>query len=117
MRAVIAWVWAPFLIFIGVVGPGLAAAPPAAAAPLDEYAEQNATAICNRLAAQPFLSTVDLILAAVMADTGWDAKDAGAVVGQAVYQYCPWNSEPIDRYIDVYAPQQVTAARVGGGIA
>lgn len=105
MKALVEWVWVPFLLVLGTVGPGLATAPEAAADPVDNYTDQNFMVICETLAERPLLSTVDAVLAAVIADTGWDAYQAGMVVGQAVYEHCPWNSGPIDRYIEIYAPQ------------
>lgn len=100
------WVWAPALIAAGMLGPGLAAAPHAQASPVDTYVIDNAAVICEAVAQRPYLSTIDVIVAAIVADTGWATGDAATVLGKAIYQHCPWNRGVVERYVRTYAPER-----------
>ena len=104
IRRLTPW-WVVALSPLLTIPVGLLAPAPAQASPVDNYVAQNAAVICDTIYARPLLSTIDAVVAAVMKDTAWGAYDAGKVVGQATYQYCPENSAVIDRYIAVYASE------------
>lgn len=75
------WLWAPLLIFAGIVGPGLAAAPDANADRLDSI-------ICEVLDDYPTPAGVYGVGIGLI-NQGYSAYNAGQKIAQAVAIYCP----------------------------
>ncbi len=93
-----------------IIGASIGFAARAGADPTDQYAADNAGAICDALAERPYLSTVTAVLEVIVMDTGWSYFDAGVVLGGAVHEHCPWNLGVVRRFIATYATSaQVTA--------
>lgn len=100
-----------------IVGASIGFAARANADAVDDYVADNYTTICETIAQKPYVSTVVAVVEAVAVDTG-SAEFAGAAVGTAVRDYCPWNLGTVRRFIDVFAPhpQAVVSGHVGGRI-
>lgn len=88
------WVWAPALISAGMLGPGLATAPPAAAdgylsaAEARYVADYGPTAICPVVDSFPTTSGVLGVIGGIASD-GFTPSNAVDIINAAVWEYCP----------------------------
>lgn len=83
-----------------IVGAAVGLSAPAGADAVDDYTAVNAELICNQIAQHPYISTVRGIAEAIAVDTG-SYEFAGAVIGTAVRDHCPWNRGTVQRWIAV----------------
>jgi hypothetical protein len=106
-----------------VIGGALYLSAPASADVVDDYAAINQEVICQTIAEYPYVSTVVVVVEAITEHSGLGPEFAGAVVGTAVRDYCPWNRGTVQRFIATYLPVQSMApapasapAPVTGGV-
>ena len=90
-----------------IIGASIGLAARANADPVDDYTAANADLICNQIAQHPYISTVRGLAEAIAVDTG-SYEFAGAVIGTAVRDHCPWNRGTVYRWIAVSLGAQPT---------
>ncbi|MCK0174773.1 hypothetical protein [Mycolicibacterium sp. F2034L] len=100
------WVWTTTAG--SIIGAALFYAPTARADAVDDYAATAYPVICEAIAEKPYVSTVVDVVDVIAVDTG-SYEFAGAVLGVAVRDYCPWNRPPVERFIAVYLPTEPMA--------
>nr|WP_207949637.1 hypothetical protein [Mycobacterium eburneum] len=97
------WWWTmPLLIFVGILGPGLAAAH---ADPATDFATRHAADVCSTLDAFPTVPGLIGVMQGV-ADTGLSDRDAGAAVAESVIRVCPAHRHLLDEFVAMYLPDR-----------
>jgi len=92
------WIWAPVLIFAGIVGPGLASA--RADVTADDVAATR-LAICQALDEYPSVAGVAAVGEALMSG-GLTGSQAAWLVGTAVQDDCPQYFRLLREFVTVY---------------
>ncbi len=84
----------------------------AQATPVENYAADAGTVVCDVLDDYPTVAGVSGVVAGVMNDSGFTAYDSGAVVAEAVMLFCPYHVPLLRRYVAVYGDQPATTGLV-----
>jgi hypothetical protein len=96
------WVWAPLLVFCGIVFPGLAA-PPAHANPVtDAVVQYGIPVVCGTLDVYPSADGVTGVLVALI-DDGYTPPQAFDVIVKSVLAFCNEHAPAVDAFVDRYA--------------
>lgn len=80
----------------------------AQATPVENYAADAGTVVCDVLDDYPTVDGVSGVVAGVMNDSGFTAYDSGAVVAEAVMLFCPYHVPLLRRYVAVYGEKSTT---------
>lgn len=106
------WWTMPLLIFVGIVGPGLAAAH---ADPIEpqviSYAAHNAGRVCATLDAYPTFPGITGILAGIKNETGFTGPQTAEALVLSVNAACPRHLPLLQNFADAYAPN---SSQTGG---
>lgn len=107
----------PLLIFVGIVGPGMAAAhADPIPQPVINYAAHNASRVCAALDAAPTFPGISNTLDSIQRETGFNPLYSADVLVLSVDAVCPRHLPLLQNFVNTYAPATAPAASTGGQV-
>lgn len=112
------WWWTmPLLIFVGIVGPGLATAhADPIPQPVINYTAHNAGRVCAALDAAPTFPGISNTLDSIQRETGFNPLYSADVLVLSVDAVCPRHLPLLQNFVNTYAPSTSPAATTGGQV-